>query len=54
MVQRTTEEASYPYLLIVSFGGKTLFRNFWFERSVFIFGHLVGIVAVGITLLRCW
>ncbi len=40
-------------LLIVFFVGKKLFRNFWFERSIFIFGYLTGIVAVGMTLLRC-
>lgn len=39
-------------LLIVFFIGRRLFRNFWFERSVFMFGYLTGIVAVGITLLR--
>lgn len=40
-------------LLIVFFVGKHLFKNFWFERSIFIFGYLTGIVAVGMTLLRC-
>lgn len=40
-------------LMIVFVVGKKLFHNFWFERSIFIFGYLTGIVAVGITLLRC-
>lgn len=40
-------------LLVVYVVGKRLFRNFWFERSIFVFGYLTGIVAVGITLLRC-
>lgn len=40
-------------ILIVYVIGKRLFRNFWFERSIFIFGYLTGIVAVGMTLLRC-
>ena len=40
-------------LIIVFVVGKRLFHNFWFERSIFIFGYLTGIVAVGITLLRC-
>lgn len=39
-------------LLIVFFVGRKLFHNFWFERSIFIYGYLTGIVAVGITLLR--
>lgn len=39
-------------LVIVFVVGKGLFHNFWFERSIFIFGYLTGIVAVGITLLR--
>lgn len=40
-------------ICIVFIIGKKLFRNFWFERSIFIFGYLTGIVAVGMTLLRC-
>lgn len=40
-------------VVIVFVVGKKLFRNFWFERSIFIFGYLTGIVAVGMTLLRC-
>lgn len=40
-------------LIIVFVMGKKLFHNFWFERSIFIFGYLTGIVAVGMTLLRC-
>ena len=32
--------------------GARLFRNFWFERSIFIFGYITGVVAIGITLLR--
>lgn len=40
-------------LLIIFVVGKKLFRNFWFERSIFIYGYLTGIVAVGMTLLRC-
>lgn len=39
-------------LAIVFVVGRKLFHNFWFERSIFIFGYLTGIVAVGITLLR--
>lgn len=39
-------------VLIVFVVGRRLFHNFWFERSIFIFGYLTGIVAVGITLLR--
>ncbi len=40
-------------LLVVFFFGNKLFHNFWFERSIFIFGWITGVVAVGITLLRC-
>lgn len=39
-------------LIIVFVIGKKLFQTYWFERSIFIFGYLTGIVAVGITLLR--
>jgi ESS family glutamate:Na+ symporter len=31
---------------------KKLFRNYWFERSIFIFGWSTGVVAMGVTLLR--
>lgn len=40
-------------LTVVFFVAKRMYRNFWFERSIFIFGYLTGIVAVGMTLLRC-
>ncbi len=39
-------------LLMVFVVGKKLFRNFWFERSIFIFGWCTGVVAIGVTLLR--
>lgn len=38
--------------LLVFFVGRRLFRNFWFERSIFIFGYITGVVAIGVTLLR--
>lgn len=38
--------------VLVFFVGRKLFRNFWFERSIFIFGYITGVVAVGVTLLR--
>lgn len=38
--------------VLVFFVGRRLFRNFWFERSVFIFGYITGVVAIGVTLLR--
>lgn len=37
------------YLLVIC---PKLFRNFWFERSIFIFGCSTGVCAIGITLLR--
>ena len=37
------------YLCIVS---RKLFKNFWFERGIFIFGWSTGVIAVGVTLLR--
>ena len=40
-------------LLVVFLFGNKLFHNFWFERSIFIFGWITGVVAVGVTLLRC-
>lgn len=39
-------------LFNVYFIGRTLFRNFWFERSIFMFGWTTGVVAMGVTLLR--
>lgn len=32
--------------------GRSIFRTFWFERSVFVYGWNTGVVAIGITLLR--
>lgn len=32
--------------------GPRMFRNFWFERSLFVFGWSVGVVATGVLLLR--
>lgn len=40
-------------LIVVFVFGNKLFHNFWFERSIFIFGWITGVVAVGVTLLRC-
>ena len=40
-------------LIIIFVVGRKLFHNFWFERSIFIYGYLTGVVAVGVTLLRC-
>lgn len=37
------------YLLVIC---PKLFRNFWFERGIFIFGWSTGVCAIGITLLR--
>ncbi|PAB60715.1 sodium/glutamate symporter [Anaeromicrobium sediminis] len=37
------------YLFLV---GRRLFNNFWFERSIFIFGWSTGVIAIGVTLLR--
>lgn len=39
-------------LFLVFFVGKKLFHNFWFERSIFVFGWLTGVVATGATLVR--
>ena len=32
--------------------GRRIFRNFWFERSLFTFGWTTGVLAIGIALLR--
>lgn len=34
------------------FVGRKLFNNYWFERSIFIFGWTTGVMAMGVTLLR--
>ena len=39
-------------LFFVEVMGKKLFHNFWFERSIFIYGWTSGVVAIGVTLLR--
>jgi ESS family glutamate:Na+ symporter len=32
--------------------GRRIYHNFWFERSIFVYGWNTGVVAIGITLLR--
>lgn len=39
-------------LTLVFVIGRKLFHNFWFERSIFVFGWTTGVVAIGVTLLR--
>lgn len=39
-------------LTLVFVVGRKLFKNFWFERSIFVFGWTTGVVAIGVTLLR--
>lgn len=39
-------------LALVFIVGRKLFKNFWFERSIFVFGWTTGVVAIGVTLLR--
>ena len=39
--------AALPWLL-----GRRMFRNFWFERSLFVYGWNTGTVGIGIALLR--
>lgn len=39
-------------LCMVFLVGRRLFHNFWFERSIFVFGWTTGVVAIGVTLLR--
>lgn len=39
-------------IIMVFFVGRKLFHNYWFERSIFIFGWCTGVVAIGVTLLR--
>lgn len=39
-------------LSLVFVVGRKLFHNFWFERSIFVFGWTTGVVAIGVTLLR--
>lgn len=39
-------------LFMVFWLGRRLYHNFWFERSIFIFGWCTGVVAIGVTLLR--
>ena len=39
-------------IIFVFFVGRRGFNNFWFERSIFVFGYITGVVAIGVTLLR--
>ncbi len=39
-------------VFFVFFIGRKLFHNYWFERSIFIYGWSTGVVAMGVTLLR--
>lgn len=41
----------WPVIMVLCVGRK-LFHNYWFERSIFIFGWCTGVVAIGVTLLR--
>ncbi len=34
------------------FVGRRGFKNFWFERAIFVFGYMTGVIAIGVTLLR--
>ncbi len=34
------------------FVGRRMFHNFWFERSIFVYGWNTGVVGIGIALLR--
>lgn len=39
-------------IFLVLFVGRKVFHNFWFERSIFVYGWNTGVVAMGVTLLR--
>lgn len=39
-------------LIMLFWVGKKLFHNYWFERSIFIYGWITGVVATGATLVR--
>ncbi|REK10755.1 MAG: hypothetical protein DWQ37_15010 [Planctomycetota bacterium] len=39
-------------VLLLWFVGRKLMHNFWFERSLFVYGWNTGIVGIGIALLR--
>src|SRR5262245_28854086 len=39
-------------MAILWFVGRKLFHNFWFERSLFVYGWNTGVVGTSITLLR--
>jgi len=39
-------------VLYLYFISRKMFKNFWFERGIFIFGWSTGVVAIGVTLLR--
>ena len=52
-----------PMLILFGFGaffcvvwllwvGPRVYHNFWFERSIFVYGFATGVVATGVTLLR--
>ena len=43
---------TFTSLSFVFIIGRKLFHNFWFERSIFVFGWTTGVVAIGVTLLR--
>ena len=43
---------AFTSLSFVFIIGRKLFHNFWFERSIFVFGWTTGVVAIGVTLLR--
>lgn len=42
---------AYSALMLLILG-RRMFHNFWFERSLFVYGWNTGVVAIGIALLR--
>lgn len=39
-------------VFMVFYIGQRFFYNFWFERSIFVYGYITGVVAIGIVLLQ--
>lgn len=42
----------YAFVLLFLWLCSKLFRSYWFERSIFIYGQMTGVIATGVILLR--
>lgn len=42
----------YAFVLLFLWGCSKLFHTYWFERAIYIYGQMTGVIATGVILLR--